>query len=179
MEIAAGLELKADGRFNYGLSYGALDEQAAGRWTLSGDRVLLTSDPISAPRFVLISRGKSPDSVLQLSLEVPRGLSRQYFDAVITGANGQTQQVQLGEGGLSLPFRRDNVPTSIRMLFPVFSVVGEPLMLDPSTGYAIRFRFEPNDLGKVDFRAEPLKIVAGDLLLDRHGRTIKFRRTRQ
>ena len=29
MEIAAGLELKADGRFRYALSYGALDEEAA------------------------------------------------------------------------------------------------------------------------------------------------------
>src|SRR5947208_12208314 len=30
---AAALELKPDGRFNYALSYGALDEGAAGRWT--------------------------------------------------------------------------------------------------------------------------------------------------
>src|SRR3954469_6839333 len=58
MEMAAGLELRADGRFNYGLSYGALDEEAAGRWTLNGDRVLLTSDPVIAPRFVLVSRGR-------------------------------------------------------------------------------------------------------------------------
>jgi hypothetical protein len=31
----------------------------------------------------------------------------------------------------------------------------------------------------VDFQATPLTIVNGDLLLDRHGRTIKFKRTRQ
>ena len=48
MEIAAGLELKADGRFRYSLSYGALDEEAAGKWTMSGDQVLLTSDPVAA-----------------------------------------------------------------------------------------------------------------------------------
>src|SRR5437764_10496062 len=46
MEIAAALELKPDGRFNYGLSYGALDEHAAGRWTVNGDRVLLSSNPV-------------------------------------------------------------------------------------------------------------------------------------
>ncbi len=50
MEIAAALELKPDGRFNYALSYGALDEGAAGRWTASGDRVLLSSNPVVAPR---------------------------------------------------------------------------------------------------------------------------------
>jgi hypothetical protein len=179
MEIAAALELTADGRFNYGLSYGALDEEAAGKWTISGDRVLLTSNPVTAPRFILVSRGKAPDGMLQLSLDVPRGLSRQYFDAVITRANGQTQRVQLGENGLSLPFTREGIPISIRIIFPIFKVTGESVNLDPGSGYSVQFRFEPNDLNKVDFRAEPLKIANGDLFLDRHGRTIRFRRTRR
>jgi hypothetical protein len=89
MEIAAGLELKADGRFRYGLSYGALDEEATGKWTMSGDQVLLTSDPVTAPRSVLVSHGKAVDGVLQLSLDVPKGLSRQYFDAVIAKRSWQ------------------------------------------------------------------------------------------
>src|SRR4051812_12544696 len=179
MEIAAGLELRADGGFNYALSYGALDEEATGRWTLSGDRVLLTSNPVTAPRFVPVSRGRGIDGMLQLGLDVPNGMSRQYFAAVITRANGQSQRVQLSEDGPLFPFTRDNAPVNIRIVFPVFNIIGEPLQLDPNSGYSIRFRFEPNDLGKVDFRAEPLRVVNGDLLFDRHGRTIRFRRTRQ
>src|SRR5262249_16713233 len=70
MEMAAGLELKPDGRFNYALSYGALDEQAAGKWTVSGDRVLLTSNPVHAPRFVLVSRGGGADGSLRVELDV-------------------------------------------------------------------------------------------------------------
>jgi hypothetical protein len=178
MEIAAGLELKADGRFRYGLSYGALDEEAAGKWTMSGDQVLLTSDPVTAPRFVLVSHGKAVEGVLQLSLDVPKGLSRQYFDAVIAKKNGETQRQQLAEDGLSLPFTSDNAPASVRMLFPVFNVIGEPLKLDPSSGYSVRIRFEPNDLGKVNFQATPLKIFNGDLLFDRHGRTIRFKHSK-
>ena len=178
MEIAAGLELKADGRFRYGLSYGALDEEAAGKWTMSGDQVLLTSDPVTAPRFVLVSQGKGVDGVLQLSLDVPKGLSRQYFDAVIAKRTGETQRQQLGEDGLSLPVTSDNAPTSVRMLLPVFSVIGEPLNLDPSSGYSVRIRFEPNDLGKVNFQATPLAILNGDLLFDRHGRTIRFKHSK-
>src|SRR5947209_3621774 len=116
MEMAAGLELKADGRFRYGLSYGALDEEAAGKWTMSGDRVLLTSDPIVAPRFVLVSHGKGVGGTLQVGLDVPKGLSRQYFDAVILNTNGKTERRQLGEDGLSSPFTGDNAPTSLRML---------------------------------------------------------------
>jgi hypothetical protein len=148
MEIAAGLELKADGRFRYGLSYGALDEETAGKWTMGGDRVLLTSDPVTAPRFVLVSHGKGVDGVLQLSLDVPKGLSRQYFDAVIAKRNGETQRQQLGEDGLSLPFTSDNVPTSVRMLVLVFSVIGEPLKLDPSSGYSVRIRFLARSISK-------------------------------
>src|SRR5882762_2699819 len=80
MEMAAALELLADGRFRYALAYGALDEEAAGKWTLRGDRVLLTSDPVRAPRFVLVSQGRSAPGVLRVDLDVPKGLSRQYFD---------------------------------------------------------------------------------------------------
>jgi hypothetical protein len=65
-----------DGRFNYALSYGALDEQATGRWTVSGDRVLLSSNPVVAPRLFLVSRGRGPEGMLQLSVDVPRGVSR-------------------------------------------------------------------------------------------------------
>jgi hypothetical protein len=179
MEIAAGLELKADHRFRYALSYGALDEQAAGTWTVSGNQVLLTSDPVVAPRFVLVSHGRGADGALQVNLDVPNGVSRQYFDAVITSTNGETQRKQLGDDGLSAPFTSANVPTSVRMLLPVFSLVGEPVRLDPGSGYSVRFRFEPNDLGKVAFQATPLKIANGDLMLDRHGRTITFKHSRR
>lgn len=179
MEMATGLELKPDGHFNYVLSYGALDEEATGTWTVSGDRVLLTSNPVNPPRLAMISRGRGPDGVLQVSLDVPRGVSRQLFDALITDASGQIQKKQLTDDGLSVPFTRASAPTSIRLIFPVFSVAGEPVPLDPASGYVLHFRFEPNDLGKVGFRAEPLQIVNGDLVLNRHGRTIRFRRTRQ
>lgn len=44
MELAAALELRPDGRFRYGLSYGALDERAEGRWSERDAKVILTSD---------------------------------------------------------------------------------------------------------------------------------------
>jgi len=177
MEIAAGLELKADGRFRYALSYGALDEEAAGSWRLSGDRVLLTSDPVTPPRFVLVSRGQAPPGILQLSLDVPKGLSRQYFDADITTRDGATHRRQFAEEGLSVPFSGDDAPISVRLVLPVFGVVGEPVTLDASTGYAVRLRFEPHDIGKVDFRATPMTVSNGALVLERHGRMIRFRRS--
>ena len=127
MEIAAALELKPDGRFNYALSYGALDEEAAGRWTASGDRVLLSSNPVVAPRLFLVSRARGPEGMLQLSLDVPKGVSRQYFDAMVTRGNGRTQKVQLSEEGLSLPFGRADPPTAVRLALQIFRVASEPV----------------------------------------------------
>jgi hypothetical protein len=179
MEMAAALELLADGRFRYALAYGALDEQAAGKWTLRGDRVLLTSDPVTAPRFVLVSQTKGATGVLRIDLDVPKGVSRQYFDAVIAKANGQSERKQLAEDELLLPFAAAEAPTTIRLSLQMFEVASAPVRLDANSGYSVRFRFEPNDVGKVSFQATPLKLVNGALLLDRHGRTIRFRRTGQ
>ena len=179
MEMAAGLELLADGRFRYALAYGALDEEAAGKWTLWGDRVLLTSDPVTAPRFVPVSQTRGAPGVLRVDLDLPKGLSRQYFDALISKAGGQAERKQLTEDGLSLRFAAAEAPTTIRLSLQMFEVVSGPVRLDANSGYSVRFRFEPNDIGKVSFQATPLRVVNGELLLDRHGRTIRFQRTGQ
>jgi hypothetical protein len=46
MEMAGGLELKADGRFRYGFDYGAVSEVSEGKWTVENGTVLLTTDPM-------------------------------------------------------------------------------------------------------------------------------------
>jgi hypothetical protein len=44
MEVGSELLLKADGRFEYMLAYGALDELASGCWTRNGGAVTLHAD---------------------------------------------------------------------------------------------------------------------------------------
>ncbi len=41
MEVGSEIELLADGRFSYGLAYGALDESATGCWSRKGATVTL------------------------------------------------------------------------------------------------------------------------------------------
>lgn len=43
MEVGAALELTADHRFRYQLDYGAVSEQAEGRWTRDKSHVYLTA----------------------------------------------------------------------------------------------------------------------------------------
>jgi hypothetical protein len=46
MEMGGSLELMPGGRFRYALEYGAVSEQAEGKWTVEGGTVLLTTDPM-------------------------------------------------------------------------------------------------------------------------------------
>ena len=174
MEMAVGLKLEADGRFQYGLSYGALDEEAEGRWSLAADSVLLTSDPITKAKFVLVAQKQAKRGVLHITLKCPGQLSPQLFDAAVTLASGQMTGGQLTDEGLSLPVTNGDPVINVRLFFPMFELRGDPVLIDAKKGYDFSFRFEPHDLGKVDFQSTPLKIENGELILVRYGRAIRF-----
>jgi hypothetical protein len=179
MELAAALELSADGRFRYALSYGALDEQAAGTWHAEGARVLLDSDPIKSPRFTMLSQSNSTDKALHVSLQLPPGLDPQYFNALVELTDGHTLDGQLSEEGLSLALAPDQHPARLRILLPVFEIASDPIAVDPAKGLSFRFRFDPNDLGRVRFTGTPLAIDKDQLILARHGIELHFQSERR
>ncbi|THD35165.1 MAG: hypothetical protein E7773_11980 [Sphingomonas sp.] len=176
MEMAAGITLKANGRFEYGLSYGALDEEAAGRWTADARQVLLTSDPVKAPRFSLVGQKTAVPGMLRVTLAGPSGIDQQMFDLHILFKNGSEDERQLAEDATLVHFEPDNPPVRIALSLDIYELAGDPIAIDPAKGYAFDFRFEPNDIGKVDFRSTPLVRSGPDLLLNRYGRSIRFRK---
>lgn len=176
MEMAAGITLKANGRFEYGLSYGALDEEAAGRWTADACQVLLTSDPVKAPRFSLVDQKAAVPGMLRITLALPGQIERQLFDVHILFKDGSQGERHLAEDDTLIRFEPGNPPVRIALSFGMFELASDPVTIDPAKGYALDFRFEPNDLGKVDFRGTPLVRSGADLLLDRYGRSIRFRK---
>ena len=178
MEVAAGLELSADGRFRYALSYGVLDEQAAGSWHADGRRVLLDSDPVKPPHFSFIGQAAAAAGVVRVSLAVPEGMDPQYFRAVVLLDDGTSVGGQLGGDGLALPLGTGRRPASVTIALPIFDLVSDPIPVDSAQGFDLSIRFEPNDLGKVDFRSTVLEQQGGDLTLARHDRLIRFRRAR-
>ena len=89
MEVAAGLELRADGRFRYGLSYGALDEQAEGSWTVEGDRLLLTTEPAVVPaRFLIEDQKPTASGALEVGVVDPKGRPLPNIDIAISYDEG-------------------------------------------------------------------------------------------
>ncbi len=174
-EIAAALELRETGRFRYVLIYGALDERAEGHWEVADGHVVLTSDPVVAPAFVFVGEKASPDGAIHVDLDLPDGMSRQYFDAELAVAGGETEIYQFAEDGLSVDTVGAAVE-SVRVLLPLFGLASEPHAVSGMHAASLRFRFEPNDLGKVAFNAEPLQIEPGVVVVTRHGRTLRLLR---
>jgi len=174
MEMAAALELRLDGRFDYWLAYGALDESASGRWRREGNRVVLTSDPFTPPRIALV-RSAQASAGVDMQLDVPQGISRQYFSAVVTFASGERRPMQLREEGLSFAIDPTNPPVSLRLVLPIYMLESEAVPLDGAKGWRLGFRFEPNELGKVDLSDTPFEIEDGVLILDRYDRRVVFR----
>ena len=176
MEMAAGLELSADGRFRYGLSYGALDETSAGTWRFDGTAVRLTSDPVTPPQFVLLGQAKGKNGQLTIALDLPKGLSRQYFDALVTFTDGTTKLQQFAEEGLTLAIAKNQQVQSVRLILQVYELASEPVAVANPAGATLQFRFEPHDIGKVAFADLPLRIEDGALILEHLGRTVRFRK---
>lgn len=174
-EIAAMLDLGSDGRFHYGLSYGALDEEARGKWEFDGSRVLLTSDPVVPPKFVVLSAKPLRARKLKLKLDLPCGMDRQYFSVRARLGDGRSIERQFGEEGLEVPLGPSERVASVAVMLPVYGLEGEPAPLPRARGGEVHFRFEANDLGKVDFERQPLLLEQGGMVLERHGRTIVFR----
>lgn len=174
MEMAAGLELGADGRFAYGLSYGALDEEAQGKWRSDGVHVFLTSDPVKAPAFSLVSETPARDGAFHIVLDLPEGMSAQYFDADVQLDDGSVLHDQMGEDGRTYDLDASKKPVGIRLYFPVFDLASDAFAVSGARSAEVRIRFEPNDLGKVGFSDAPLQRDGGDLLLQRFGGTLRF-----
>ena len=177
MEIGAALELKADGRFRYQLDYGAVSEQATGRWTSDGKTVRLTTAPApKPPAFELIRDDAAPVGQLTVTVQPP-GLGGYRLDAIATDAKtGEKGRVTVdGDGSVDSGGRTISV---LEPLVPVYGTVAGRYPLDPRRGHRLVLRFRANDLGTAVFRDEPLSITPRGLVLNRYDQAIRFIRVR-
>lgn len=174
-ELAAGLELTADGRFAYAASMGGLDEVADGRWRVADGRVLLTSDPVTPPEIALVERSAGPRGRLQVALDTPQGGDPGFFDLRLDG--NTPALVQMGEQGRDIPLTA-RAPLRVTMVLPIYGVESAPVTVDPAAGARLRFRFTPNDIDKLPLSDAELKRDGDDYVLDRLGQPLRFRRVK-
>lgn len=174
IEVAAGLELNADGRFRYGLDYGAVSEFAQGKWKSDGRMVWLTSDPMPRPpTFTIVRDDPAPPGDYVVTLEHP-GFDWGGPLEFLATLDGQSAPVRVkpdDEGKVSGVTGRI---ASIRPIVPIYGDVGAPLALAGPGGHHLLIRFLRNDLGKARFDAQPVVVENGGLRLDRYGTSFRL-----
>lgn len=175
LDIAATLALSPEGRFRYALSRGALNEEARGHWESVGDKVFLTSDPATPAGFTLVSEMPGAPGAFRLALDLPDGISPQYFNAVLTMKDGSTKGHPLGYEDWIVPLTPGEAVVSVKLQLPPLDLESERFVLSAGSAVDVRFAFAPGDLGRVAFTHEPLAIDSGVLVLDRAGRRLRFR----
>jgi hypothetical protein len=173
-EVAAGLELSADGHFRYGLDYGALSEFAEGKWTSDGRTVWLTSVPMPrAPSFVIVRDDPAPQGEYTVTLENP-GFDwggPLEFMATIEGQPAPVRITPDEDGSVTGLTGR---VVAIRPIVPVYGDLGEPLALKGLGGHKLIVRFLGNDLGKARLSAQPVVVEDGGLRLDRYAASFRL-----
>jgi hypothetical protein len=175
-EMAARLRLLPDGRFQYALSYGALDEFAKGRWREEGGRVLLTTEPApKPPHFAVVSDTATKDGRLYATLSDPELMQGAPLTLAVTYEGADRPVFVEAEENGRVPLDPGRRAVAIVPDLPVFP---QPLAAHPlgPGGRRIVFRFEPNDLGVAAFRDEPLEVAGDALVLRRWDRVIRFRK---
>lgn len=173
-ELATRLLLRPDGRFQYALSYGALDEQAQGRWVETDDAVLLTTEPApKPPRFAVVSDVPSADGAIHVGLADPDLLQGSSLTMVVRYEGEMTPAYLEAEEDGRLPVPQGKTVVELVPDLPVYPI---PLSFHPLKpgGRTIVFRFEPNDIGVAAFAGERLAIEGAALVLRRYDRTIRF-----
>ncbi len=99
----------------------------------------------------------------------------QFFTIEVEFA-ARTLSKPMQDGETRLPFEPADPPQSVRLTLPIFEVRSDTAKPTAAKGYDLRFRFEPNELGRVDFRETTLPVSDGQLVMERHERSLRFRK---
>jgi hypothetical protein len=169
------LQLDADGSFRFGMSAGALDTSAAGRWARSGDGITLRTEPRPvAPAFSLKSAepdmGEGGFSIL-VTWPDGRGIAGVDFRIVFDGGTDFTGYTQY-YGWQSEPGHSRRI-VSIQLAEPIHGTVS-PVVDIPAGAQSVTFVLTPNDMGIADFDNAPAERSGDDLQLHWRGGVLRF-----
>jgi hypothetical protein len=179
-DAASELALRADGRFSYALAYGALDEEASGRWTRVGNRVFLTSFPKPVPPVFSAGRAaRSADAPLKLHVTWPNGRGIPGVDFRVGFESGPPFADYINnDEGWSLDPAEKRKPVSVRFAFPIYHLESPVFPIDAARANDLTFILTPHDMGRVDFEKLPLDVAPGKLVMHRDGATLEYLRER-
>jgi len=178
MELVAGIRLRPDGTFEYGLTVGSLDERAQGRWTLAGKRIDLVSDPRPvAPTITAGAIEAARGEPFAIRVVAPNGRDVPGVDLMIEFDTGEPLTAYLAGGPWSLPTEERRTPRFVTFSMPSYRLQSERLPLNARAEAVATFRLTPNDFGVADLTGAYADIDGDSLTLHRPEGVMRFRRT--
>ena len=179
-DAASGLALNRDRHFRYFLIYGALDEEAEGRWSVADGVVTLVTEPKPVPP--AFSRGPSAkiDSApLTVRVRWPDGRGVALVDLRIGFGEGPPADGYTQEDGWSLPAEERRIPLWIELKVPMHDFKSPRFPIDLAGGNALAFTLTPNDLGKFDFEGIRVEVEPSALIVLRGGARLRYQAVRE
>jgi len=163
-EMVAGIRLGKDGRFQFGLTVGSLDQMAQGRWKADGNRVHLTSDPRPVPPAIKAGRVEAtPGQPFAIRVVGPSGQDVPGVDLRIEFDSGEPLDSYLPGSAWSLPEDEKRTPRFVTFSISSHRIEFPRLRLDARPGTTAIFDLTPNDFGVADM-TDAVVTVEGDTL---------------
>ncbi|MET1112257.1 MAG: hypothetical protein ABWX67_12090 [Allosphingosinicella sp.] len=174
-DVASGLRLEPDGRFQYFLIAGALDERAAGRWSAAGGVVSRTTAPRPGPpKFETGPSTRTKAAALAVKVNSPAGDGIAGVDLRIGFDSGPPVEAYTQEDGWSLPAGEKRIPRWIELSVPMHTLASPRFPIDLARGNALAFTLVPNDLGVVDFAGIRVETAGTALVMQRWGAKLRY-----
>jgi hypothetical protein len=178
-DAAGMLVLLPDGRFQYALAYGALDEHAEGHWQKSGSGITLTTQPKPVPAvFSALPRGPDGPETPTLLVTWPDGRGIAGIDFRIGFDSGDVFTGYTQEYGWSMSTEDSRNPVWIELSEPFHGTKSTRFAIDPAAKGTLHYVLTPNDMEVVDFVATPADITPDGLILHRREGDMRFIRQR-
>ncbi|MBJ7438829.1 MAG: hypothetical protein JHD35_07370 [Sphingopyxis sp.] len=150
-DVGGGLLIRNDGRFQYMLAAGALDERAEGRWEARGDTVCLTTDPKPVPPAMEKGALLEVDgAVPTLLVTWPNGRGIPGVDFTIGFDNGDPVEDYTQVYGWTMPKNDKRIPRWIEVRESIYDITAPRFELTEADGGKLRAIIVPNDIGVVD-----------------------------
>lgn len=174
-DVGGGLLIRSDGRFQYMLAAGALDERAEGRWEMRGDMACLTTDPKPVPP--AMEKGSLIEiegTVPTLLVTWPNGKGIAGVDFTIGFDSGDPAEDYTQTYGWTMPDGDKRVPRWIEVREPIYGITAPRFVLTDADDGKLRAIIIPNDIGVVDFNGACVKKTGRGVTLHRAEGDMRF-----
>ncbi|MGH2646921.1 MAG: hypothetical protein ACRDE8_05105 [Ginsengibacter sp.] len=158
METASVFLVKPDSTFEFFFSYGAIDRYGSGKWSVSGDKIILNSDKKPGQNFKMITSKKTDNNYITVKITDSNAYLLNHVYAGLQFADTTLGDISDENGEIKIS-KKD--PQKISLTFEFCPEKTSVFNIDKTLNY-FEFKFEPW-IAEVFFTDFPLALAADEL----------------